>query len=98
MNSTDLMKPTTEEISISKEWSSSLFSSDLSNLAFSFLYDGNLSSDLIESWQLNQFAEQLDKFRKRHSLVLFDSETGLELQCLLTEYTDDPALEWVVFF
>ncbi len=98
MNSTDLMKPTTEEISISKEWSSSLFSSDLSNLAFSFLYDGNLSSDLIESWQLNQFAEQLDKFRKRHSLVLFDSETGLELQCLLTEYTDYPALEWVVFF
>ena len=36
MNSTDLMKPTTEEISISKEWSSSLFSSDLSNLAFLF--------------------------------------------------------------
>ena len=36
MNSTDLMKPTDEEILISQEWSSSLFSSDVSNLAFSF--------------------------------------------------------------
>ena len=98
MSSTNLMKPTDEEISISKEWSSSLFSSDVSNLAFSFFYDGNLSSSLIGNWQLNQYAEQLDKCRKRRSLVLFDLETGLELQCLLTEYTDYPALEWVVFF
>lgn len=98
MNSTDLMKPTDEEILISQEWSSSLFSSDVSNLAFSFFYDGNLSSSLIGNWQLSQFAEQLDKFRKRRSLVLFDLETGLELRCLLTEYTDYPALEWVVFF
>lgn len=97
MNSTDLMKPTDEEILISQEWSSSLFSSDVSNLAFSFFYDGNLSSSLIGNWQLSQFAEQLDKFRKRRSLVLFDLETGLELRCLLTEYTDYPALEWVVF-
>ena len=98
MNSKDLMKPTSEEISISKGWASNLFSPDASNLAFTFSYGGKPSSVLIENWHLDQFTEQLDEFRERRSLVFFDSETGLELRCLLTEYTNYPALEWVVFF
>ena len=98
MNSKDLMKPTSEEISISKGWASNLFLPDASNLAFTFSYGGKPSSVLIENWHLDQFTEQLDEFRKRRSLVFSDSETGLELRCLLTEYTNYPALEWVVFF
>ena len=98
MNSKDLMKPTAEEISLSKEWSTNFFSLDISNLAFTFSYGGEPSSVLIKNWDSNQSDEQLDEYRRRRSLVFFDSETGLELQCLLTEYTDYPALEWVVSF
>ena len=98
MNSKDLMKPTAEEISLSKEWATNFFSLDISNLAFTFSYGGDPSSVLIKNWDSNQSDEQLDEYRRRRSLVFFDSETGLELQCLLTEYTDYPALEWVVSF
>ena len=38
MKSKNLMKPTAEEMSISKDWSSRFFSSDMSNLAFTFSY------------------------------------------------------------
>ena len=69
MKSKNLMKPTAEEISISKEWSSSFFSPDMSNLAFTFSYGNEPSSVLIENWDSDQSIEQLDEFRKRRSFI-----------------------------
>ena len=64
------MKPTSEEMSISKEWSSRFLSSDLSNLAFSFYYGGELSTDLIRNWQTNQLSTTVDDLREKHSLII----------------------------
>ncbi len=98
MNSIDLMKPTSEEMSISKEWSSRFLSSDLSNLAFSFYYGGELSTDLIRNWQTNQLSTTVDDLREKHSLIISEPENGLEIQFILTEYANYPAFEWVVYF
>jgi len=92
------MKPTPEELSISKEWSSRFFSSDLSNIAFSFFYGDELSDDLFKNWKINRSTVQLDELRQQHSLIISDLYTGLEIQFLLTEYADYPALDWVIFF
>ena len=83
---------------ISKEWSSRFLLSDLSNLAFSFYYGGELSTDLIRNWQTNQLSATVDELREKHSLVISEPENRLEIQFILTEYADYPAFEWVVYF
>ena len=65
---------------------------------FSFRYDGEAWNDGRTTWNVDRVATRLDKERTRHTLTYFDRHTGLEVQCVATEYHACPVVEWVVYF
>ena len=67
---------------------------------FSFVFDGHNSSELWSGggWQIEQDSRPLDNHRQEHKLVYTDSQSGLVVRCTAIEYTDYPAVEWVLHF
>ena len=65
---------------------------------FSFFYDGKPSMELLEHWQVRQDMQKLDAQRTEHTLVYTDSESGLQIRCVLIEYHDFPTVEWTLYF
>lgn len=65
---------------------------------FSFIYDGLSSDQLLKTWQLKTANRKLDKNRTERTLEWKDPKTGLEVACVLIEYSDFPAVEWVLSF
>jgi alpha-galactosidase len=65
---------------------------------FSFTYGGRFSKDLLRNWDFAHATRQLDGERIEHVMLHNDSETGLQVRCILIEYRDFPALQWVLYF
>ena len=88
--------PTPQETSAVREWVSTAFRA-AGPFPFSFIYGGRHSAELLPTWQRQISSQELDSGRKRHELVFTDPTSGLRVTCLVTEYSDFPAVEWVVF-
>ena len=67
-------------------------------LPFSFVYDGKPSAEFLKSWKKTETTEQLDANRVRRTLVFTDPNTGLQVTCTATEFTDFPTCEWTLLF
>jgi len=67
-------------------------------LPFSFLYDGQPSAKLLADWPRTVTIKQLDDVRTQHTITWTDPNTGLEVRCVLVDYSTYPALEWTVYF
>ena len=65
---------------------------------FSFVYKGRSSMELLENWQIKHNTQKLDKRRTEHTLVYSDSESDLQIRCVLIEYNDFPTVEWTLYF
>lgn len=65
---------------------------------FSFMYDGNSSTELFEMWQLQRASRRLDEHRTEHTLTYTDQKTGLVVRCVGIEYGDFPTVEWTLYF
>lgn len=65
---------------------------------FSFLYNGKLSTELLKHWQVKRNIQKLDAQRTEHTLFYTDSESGLQIRCVLIEYHDFPTVEWTLHF
>jgi alpha-galactosidase len=63
---------------------------------FSFTYGGRPSSELLGTWELKRSSRPLDDQQIEHTLTYTDPKTGLVIRCVGVEYTDFPAVEWVV--
>jgi len=66
---------------------------------FSFVYDGKKSDEFIKGWQFR--AEKLksnDSAAEESVFTYSDPKTGLVVKCLVTCFTDFPAVEWVLRF
>jgi len=74
------------------------FRPDASVFPFSFKYGGRSSPDLLETWKIDRSSEKVDESRTRHIVRCSDPDTGLEVQCEVIEYTDYPAVEWIIHF
>ena len=90
--------PTMEELDVSREWIATHFESSGTAPPFSFRYDGQPMSEALLEWRTDSVARKLDDSRIERTLTYTDSKTGLEVRCVVTEYSDYPAVEWVVFF
>jgi len=64
---------------------------------FSFFYDGKPSTGLLKRWQVKRDTQKLDAQRTEHTLVYSDSESGLQIRCVLIEYHDFPTVEWTLY-
>lgn len=65
---------------------------------FSFMLNGRHSSELLPQWTREQMTETAGEGVLRHRLTYRDPETKLAAIVELKEFSDSPALEWVVRF
>jgi alpha-galactosidase len=65
-------------------------------LPFSFIYAGKPSAELLAVWPQKLTTQKLDNDRTQHTLVCTDPKTGLEIRCVVVEYADLPAADWVL--
>ena len=79
-------------------WIHEHLSGDTVTPPFSFRYDGRSSSPLIQSWRLERTRKYLDTERIQWMLRHADPNSGLIVTCQAIQYTDYPAVEWVLFF
>ncbi len=90
--------PTMEEMDVSRAWIATHLESSGAAPPFSFRYDGQPITEALRQWRTDSVARKLDDSRVERILTYTDSKTGLEVRCVVTEYSDYPAVEWVVFF
>ncbi|MBN1341296.1 MAG: alpha-galactosidase [Phycisphaerae bacterium] len=94
--------PTEEELAEARRWTTTAFGTASGTVStqppFSFVYAGKPSRELLASFGLKHEKRALDDHRTEHTLTYADPRSGLIVRCVVIEYTDFPALEWVVFF
>ncbi len=74
------------------------FLTKTSDKPFSFIYHGKKSADLLPAWNVQIESHKTSETKTTHVLTYQDPQTNLHLTCEITEYTDFPALEWVLHF
>ena len=86
-----------DEMATAKKWiETRLDAKSISNLPFSFVYDGRPSASVFSSWRPEQAERRLDENRTERTIALTDPKTGLALRCVATIYHDLPGVEWVL--
>jgi alpha-galactosidase len=94
------VSPQPEELRLRDEWlgRTDIAGSTLGNPPFSFVYDGKPSSELLKTWQAKCDTRRLDAQRAEHTAIYTDSVTGLQVRCVVIEYSDFPTVEWTLYF
>ena len=87
-----------EEGNFMKDWIQKGLLNKAYELPFSFIYGKKSSRYILKDWKLSKNLKEIDTTRKLHTLTFKDSATGLEVIYEATEYSDFPALEWVIYF
>jgi alpha-galactosidase len=68
------------------------------DLPFSFIYGGKSSRDLLKTWpQTVTEAPSPGPGRTLTKITWTDPQSGLEVRCELTKFSDSPAADWVVW-
>jgi len=78
------------------QWFKSSLLARRPQLPFSFVYGGQPSAELFSAWPKKTEIKKLDRDRTQHVLTWTDPKTGLETRCIVLEYADFPAVEWVL--
>ncbi len=86
------------ESKLRHKWLENQFESKPAALPFSFIYDGRASSELLPNWKLERSSGKRQPGRRPSTLIATDPATGLRVRCEIVEFTDFPAIEWVLHF
>src|ERR1035437_242771 len=86
------------ELQARADWLARHFGTNTVALPFSFSYGGRASTELLPGWKMEQGSPKPAGSRQQHTTRLADPATGLVVQCEVTEYTNHPAVEWVIYF
>lgn len=70
----------------------------VSKYPFSFSYNGKSSNDLIDLWEQECFAKDIDADRRKYTYNWLDKDSGLKVQLEIIRYNDYPALDWILYF
>ncbi len=68
------------------------------DLPFSFSYDGQPSTALLEQWSVDRQVKRLDEQRTERTITWTDPKTQLALRWVAIEYHDFPTVEWTLYF
>lgn len=64
---------------------------------FSFVYDGQPSSELLKVWEKTCKTREIDACRTEYTIV-FKEEYGLEVKCVAVQNHKYSEIEWTVYF
>jgi len=82
------------EMAAARHWAATFESG---KLPISFLYGDRPAAELLPLWPVTDRASrQLDSRRTEHTVAVTDPATGLVVCGQAIEYTDFPAIEWVI--
>jgi hypothetical protein len=73
------------DMKIKSKWVKEHFLNADPKLPFSFLYDGQASSELLNSWKKKAESTILDSNRTQYTHLWTDNKTGLEVRCVSVE-------------
>ncbi len=65
---------------------------------FSFVFDGEKSSELLPKWKTGKTSSRIDDVRTQHVTTFLDPASGLEVTCRAVVFSDFPAVEWTLYF
>jgi alpha-galactosidase len=80
-----------------RKWMDTHLLADHAAPAFSFAYGGRPFATEGRSWPVVRESRNLDDNRIEHTLTWTDPATRLEVRCVVTEFRDTPAVEWVLY-
>jgi len=80
------------------QWIMSYLGPDASVRPFSFIYNGQPSGTLLQSGPQDYQVTQLDSERTQRTITYTHASTGLVVRCTAIEYSDFPAVEWLLTF
>lgn len=81
-----------------KEWMIKYFRPESLVQPFSFKYGDKFSTEFIKTWKTECISKEIDDYYTQHEIIYTDPKTCLKAHCILTEYKDYPAVEWVLLF
>jgi alpha-galactosidase len=91
----EFIKPV--EMQQRSQWAREHLLAPEAKMPFSFVYDEQASDGLLAAWPKKAQSKKLDAVRTQHTITWTDPKTGLEVRCVAVEYSDYPAVEWVVY-
>lgn len=89
--------PTAVELDLKRTWVQENFLSSRVP-PFSFKLAGTHSSQFLNSWTREVTTGTLDANRTRTTIVWTNTQAGLEIRCVMVEFSDYPVAEWTVYF
>src|SRR5690348_10303075 len=89
--------PTKDEMNMVRQWLSNRFEGNVSALPFSFLLDGQSSSNLLTGWKFKESSRTLEG-RSERTVSFTDPRSGLKVRCVAIGYDDFPTVEWTLYF
>ena len=90
--------PKNEEMKMKNQWVQAHLTDAKANPPLSFVYDGKASEALLAEWPKKLESKKLDANRTQHTMTWTDPKTRLEIRCVATDYSDFPAVEWLLHF
>ncbi len=88
--------PAPGEMSRARDFSSAFAAGPAGRLPFSFTCGGRPSSELLKSWKIGRGEARVREGWTERTIVYSDPATGIEIRCLLKEFRNHPAVEWVL--
>lgn len=89
--------PTAEELASARGWTNGAFQPG-SNPPLSFIYGGRHAAQLLATWKRKESTRQVNDRVTVREISFTEPNSGVEVRCLVTEYADYPAVEWVLYF
>ncbi|MBN1351228.1 alpha-galactosidase [candidate division KSB1 bacterium] len=89
--------PNAAELKIARYWAAKYFVQHALPV-FSFKYNGKPAGSFLSKWNIAVKSEQSDALKTEHRLTYSDPETGLKIMCTAIQFSDYPAIEWVLEF
>ena len=86
-----------ESIATVEKWVKVNLGSDSLPQAFSFIYQGEPSSELLKEWKFEQTQKRLNDNCTQCILSYTDLKTGLVVRCVAVQYHDLPTVEWTLY-
>ncbi len=91
--------PIAEELAESQQWFETQFQDACEfPRPFSFVYEGQHSTDLLKKWRIDRTSRSLGAGRIERTLICADPKTGLMVRCVAVRYEDFPTVEWTLYF
>ena len=92
------VSPNLEETAQARAWLQAHLEAAAASVPFSFKYGGRHSGTLLPGWRHARGGVRIGDRFVEHSVSFTDPATRLRVCCTYTEFTDFPAVDWVLRF